>query len=112
MGYQNIIWLVYMSEDINLSKMSHKDVCIPYTKVNMQVKHHRNMIQSSKEPLNLAYNNISGPHTTIFYRAKYYVIFLCNVAKQLEAIFLKKKIGVLSTFKVYYLRNKKGDKKV
>ena len=112
LSHQNIIRLAHMSEDIDLSKTPPEDVCIPCTEANMQVEPYRDMIQPGQDPLDLVHSDVSGPHTTEIYGAKYYVTFLCDATKQSEAIFLKEKSGVLPSFKEYCLRNENGDKRV
>ena len=112
LGHQNIIQLANMSKGIDLSKPPPEDVCIPSIEANMQVEPHKDLIQPSLKPFNLVYSDVSGPHRTGLYGAKYYVTFLCDAIKQSEAILLKEKSGVLSAFKSYCLRNKKGDKKI
>ena len=112
LGHQNIIRLAHMSKGIDLSKTPPEDVCISCTEANMQVEPHRDMIQPGQDPLDMVHSDISGPHTTGIYVAKYYVTFLCNATKRSEVIVLKEKSGVLPAFKGYCLRNEKGDKRV
>lgn len=78
----------------------------------MQVESHRDMIKPRKKLLDLGYSNVSRPHTTGLYEAKYYVILLCNATKQSKTILLKEKNGVFSAFKRYCSRNEKSDKRV
>lgn len=70
------------------------------------------MIKPGLQPLDLVYSDVSRTHTTKLYGPNYYVIFLYNVTKWSETIFLKEKSSVLLVFKGYCLRNKKGEKKI
>lgn len=112
LGYQNIIRVAVIFEFINLSKPLSENVCILYTEANILVKPHKDLIQPGLESFDLVYRDVSGPHITELYEAKYYVTFLCNAIKRFEAILLKQKSEVLLAFKDYYLRNEKGDKRI
>ena len=112
LSHQNIIRLAHMSQGIDLSQPPPQDVCIPCTEANMRVEPQTDMIQPGLQPLDLVHSDVSGPHTTGPYGARYYVTFLCDATKRSEAILLKEKSGVLPAFQGYCLRNEKGDKRV
>lgn len=95
--HQNIIQLAYMSNNIDLYKLSLQDIFIPYIEANMQIESYRDIIRPGQGPFDLIHSDVFRPYITRLYRTIYNIIFLCYVIKQYEAIFLKKKNGNLST---------------